>query len=93
MDEVTTVGMDLAKRAFAPHGIEASGWVVPRKTVRREQFMETAAKLPPCLIGMEACSGSHEWAARFQGFGQRMGTGRAAFIGAGALRCSQTGRS
>src|SRR3972149_4505139 len=69
MDKVTTVGIDLAKRVFAPHGVDASGRVVLRKTVRREQFVETVAKLPPCLIGMEACSGSHEWARRFQGFG------------------------
>ena len=69
MDKVTTVGIDLAKRVFALHGVDASGRVVLRKTIRREQFVETVAKLPPCLIGMEACSGSHEWARRFQGLG------------------------
>ena len=69
MDKVTTVGIDLAKRVFALHGVDASGRVVLRKTIRCEQFVETVAKLPPCLIGMEACSGSHEWAWRFQGFG------------------------
>jgi transposase len=69
MDKVTTVGIDLAKRVFALHGVDASGRVVLRKTIRREQFVETVAKLAPCLIGMEASSGSHEWARRFQGFG------------------------
>ena len=69
MDKVTTVGIDLAKRVFALHGVDASGRVVLRKTVRREQFVETVAKLPPCLIGMEACSGSPEWARRFQTLG------------------------
>ena len=69
MDKVTTVGIDLAKRVFALHGVDGAGRVVLRKTVRREQFVETVAKLPPCLIGMEACSGSHEWARRFQDFG------------------------
>lgn len=69
MDKVTTVGIDLAKRVFALHGVDAAGRVVLRKTVRREQFVETVAKLPPCLIGMEARSGSHEWARRFQGLG------------------------
>jgi len=69
MDKVTTVGIDLAKRVFALHGVDASGRVVLRKTIRREQFVETVAKLPPCLIGMEACSGSHEWARRFQALG------------------------
>jgi len=46
MDKVTTEGIDLAKRAFALHGVDAAGQVVPRKTVWREQFVEAVAKLP-----------------------------------------------
>src|SRR5206468_5643296 len=69
MEKVTTVGIDLAKRVFALHGVDAAGRVVLRKTVRREQLMEVVASLPPCLIGMEACSGAHEWARRFQELG------------------------
>ena len=41
MDKVTTMGIELAKRVFALHGVDAAGRVVPRKTVRREQFVET----------------------------------------------------
>ncbi len=69
MEKVTTVGIDLAKRVFALHGVDGAGRVGLRKTVRREQLMQTIAALPPCLIGMEACSGAHEWARRFQEFG------------------------
>src|SRR5712691_10930672 len=69
MEKVTTVGIDLAKRVFALHGVDGAGRVVLRKTVRREQLMQTVAALPPCLIGMEACSGAHEWARRFQELG------------------------
>src|SRR5438309_6441982 len=69
MDKVTTVGIDLAKRVFALHGVDDAGRVGLRKTVRREQLMQTVAALPPCLIGMEACSGAHEWARRFQELG------------------------
>jgi transposase len=69
MEMVTTLGIDLAKRVFALHGVDGAGRVVLRKTVRREQLVETVAILPPCLIGMEACSGSHEWARRFQALG------------------------
>src|SRR6266571_1180737 len=69
MDKVTTVGIDLAKRVFALHGVDGAGRVGLRKTVRREQLMQTVAALPPCLIGMEACSGAHEWARRFQQLG------------------------
>src|SRR5438132_12457345 len=69
MEKITTVGIDLAKRVFALHGVDGAGRVGLRKTVRREQLVETVAALPPCLIGMEACSGSHEWARRFQEMG------------------------
>src|SRR5438128_6489516 len=69
MEKVTTLGIDLAKRVFALHGVDGAGRVVLRKTVRREQLVETVAALLPCLIGMEACSGAHEWARRFQELG------------------------
>ena len=48
MDKVTTVGIDLAKRVFALHGVDAAGRVVLRKTLRREQLVKTVAGLPPC---------------------------------------------
>jgi len=69
MDKITTVGIDLAKRVFALHGVDGTGRVVLKKTVRREQLVELVAKLPPCLIGMEACSGAHAWARQFEQFG------------------------
>jgi transposase len=69
MDKITTVGIDLAKRVFALHAVDAAGRVVFRKTVRRAQLVELVASLSPCLIGMEACSGAHAWARRFQGLG------------------------
>ena len=69
MDKITTVGIDLAKRVFALHGVDGTGRVVLKKTVRREQLIGLVASLPPCLIGMEACSGSHAWARQFEQFG------------------------
>ena len=66
MDKVTTVGLDLAKSVFSLHGVDASGQVVLRKTVRRDKLMELVAALPPCLIGMEACGGAHQWARQFE---------------------------
>ena len=69
MEEITTVGIDLAKNVFSLHGVDSAGRVVLRKTVRRDRLVETVAGLSPCLIGMEACSGAHEWGRRFQEFG------------------------
>lgn len=80
MDKVTTVGIDLAKRVFVLHGVDAVGRVALRKTVRREQFMEVVAGLPPCRIGMEACAGAHEWARRFAALGHEVKLMAAKFV-------------
>jgi transposase len=69
MNLVSTLGIDLAKNTFSVHGVDAKGAVVMRRTVSRSQLPELVAQLPPCLIGMEACSGAHEWARRFSRFG------------------------
>src|ERR1700761_8156667 len=60
--QITTIGLDLAKRVFQVHGVDAAGTVVIRKALRRAQVLPFFAKLPPCLIGMEACGTSHHWA-------------------------------
>lgn len=69
MEQITTVGIDLAKRVFALHGIDRNGHVVLRRTVRRDQLLELVASLPKCVVGMEAGSGAHEWARQFQALG------------------------
>lgn len=69
MEQITTVGIDLAKNVFSLHGVDALGKTVLRRTVRRDRLAETVAALSPCLIGMEACSGAHEWGRRFQQHG------------------------
>lgn len=69
MEKITTVGIDLAKSVFSLHGVDGTGPVLLRRTVRRDQLVEVVAGLSPCLIGMEACSGAHEWGRRFQEFG------------------------
>ncbi|MGF6880313.1 IS110 family transposase [Paraburkholderia sp. MM5477-R1] len=67
---VVTVGIDLAKNVFAIHGVDESGKVVlVRPRVMRDQLILLIAQLPPCLIGMEACSGAHHWARLFQQYG------------------------
>ena len=52
---LSTVGLDLAKRVFQIHGVDAHGNVVMSKRLRRAQVLTFFAKLPPCLVGMEAC--------------------------------------
>lgn len=58
---IVAVGVDLAKNVFAVHGVDETGKVALRKpNVKRAQLLELLASLPPCLMGMEACSGAHE---------------------------------
>ena len=60
--QITTIGLDLAKNVFQVHGIDATGQVAVRKSLRRSQMLPFFAKLPPCLVGIEACGTSHHWA-------------------------------
>jgi transposase len=80
MEEITTLGIDLAKRVFALHGVDGQGRVVLRRTVRREQLMQSVARLPRCLIGMEACAGAHDWARRFGELGHEVKLMAAKFV-------------
>ena len=60
---IITVGIDLAKNVFAVHGDDEGGKaVLVKPKVSREQLSPLVAQLPPCTIGMEACSGAHHWA-------------------------------
>lgn len=69
MQEITTLGIDLAKNSFQLHGIDAQGKVVLKKNVSRSQLSLTIANILPCLIGMEACSGANHWAREFSKHG------------------------
>lgn len=67
---IITLGIDLAKQVFALHGVDIDGHTVLRKPrVSRDQLLSIVANLPPCLIGMEACSGAHHWARLFSQHG------------------------
>jgi len=67
---IVTVGIDLAKNVFAVHGVDEAGKpALVRPSVPRAKLIELIAALPPCLIGMEACSGAHHWARAFAQFG------------------------
>jgi len=58
----TRIGLDIAKNVFQAHGVDDNGTVVIRKRLRRPDILRFFASLPPCLIGIEACSASHHWA-------------------------------
>lgn len=62
MEKIATIGLDIAKSVFQVHGIDAAGEVVVRKRLSRARVIPFFAKLPRCLVGIEACNTSHHWA-------------------------------
>jgi len=72
MNEITAVGLDLAKRVFQVHAADREGRAVSRKRLRRSHVLSFFAKLPACLIGLEACAGSHFWARELQALGHEV---------------------
>jgi transposase len=70
--EITIVGLDLAKSIFQVHAVDAAGTAVVRKALRRAQVLPFFAKLPRCLVGMEACGTSHHWARELTKLGHEV---------------------
>ena len=69
MQTVTTIGLDIAKSVFQVHGVDAAGQVVIRRKLKRRYVLAFFQKLPPCLVGIEACASSHYWARELQALG------------------------
>jgi transposase len=72
MDKINTIGLDLAKSVFQVHCLGENGEVVLRRQLRRAEVLKFFSKLPPCLIGMEACASSHYWAREIAALGHRV---------------------
>ena len=72
MTEVTTIGLDLAKSVFQVHGVDRAGKVVIRRQLKRSQVLAFLRKLPPCLVGMQACATSHCWAREIAALGHEV---------------------
>src|SRR6266700_2282615 len=69
MQAITTIGLDIAKSVFQVHGIDAEGKVMLRRQLKRRYVLAFFQKLPPCLIGIEACASSHYWSRELQALG------------------------
>jgi transposase len=69
---ITIIGLDLAKSVFQAHGVDASGKVVLTKRLHRKQMLPFFSKLPPCLIGIEACATAHHWGRTLAAMGHEV---------------------
>jgi transposase len=68
MQTVTTIGLDIAKSVFQVHGVDAEGNVIVRQ-LKRRYVLAFFQKVPPCLVGIEACASSHHWSRELQALG------------------------
>src|SRR5665213_1952435 len=69
MQTITTIGLDIAKSVFQVHGVDAQGNIIVRRQLKRRYVLAFFQKLPPCLIGIEACASSHHWSRELQSVG------------------------
>lgn len=70
MNEITRVGVDLAKHVIQVHAVDRATKLVTNRSLTRTNFMLWCTKLPPrCLVAMEACSGAHHWARKLVALG------------------------
>jgi transposase len=72
MDQVVTIGLDIAKSVFQVHGVDAKGGVVIRQRLTRSRMLAFFAKKAPCLIGIEACGSAHHWARELSRLGHEV---------------------
>lgn len=72
MADIHVLGLDIAKSVFQLHGVDADGATVLQKRLTRSRMLGFFAKLPPCLIGMEACASSHYWARELIALGHEV---------------------
>lgn len=59
MNEVSMIGLDLAKNVFQAYGARADGSDAFRPKVSRAQLLKFIGGQPPCIVAMEACAGAH----------------------------------
>src|SRR6202142_930153 len=69
MQTVTTIGLDIAKSMFQVHGIDAEDRVIIRRQLKRRYVLAFFQKLPPGLVGIEACASSHYWSRELKALG------------------------
>ena len=69
--EITTIGLDIAKRVFQLHGVDGAGKAVWRRKLQRSEVLAFFKALPPCLVGIEACGTAHYWAREIRSWGMR----------------------
>jgi transposase len=69
MQSITTIGLDIAKSVLQVRAVDVEGRVILRRQLKRLDVLAFFEKMPPCLVGIEACASSHHWARELRMFG------------------------
>jgi transposase len=72
MDQVVTIGLDIAKSVFQVHGVDGEGGVVIRQRLTRSRVLAFFTRKAPCLVGIEACGSAHHWARELSRLGHQV---------------------
>src|SRR5712691_5397595 len=72
VNQIMRIRMDTSKHYFQLHGVDAAEWPVLRRKQRRNQVLAFFARLPPTVIGMEACGAAHYWARELRKLGHEV---------------------
>lgn len=80
MKKISVIGLDLAKDVFQVHGIDDTGAVIVNRQIKRKALMDFFSRLKPCLIGIEACGGSHYWHRALSQYGHEVKMMAPAFV-------------
>lgn len=72
MENITLVGIDIAKTIFQIHAVDKRGKAIMRRKLKRTELLSFVSNLPKCTIAMEACGGSNFWARQFQSYGHEV---------------------
>ena len=80
MEQIATIGLDIAKSVFQVHGIGKNGSIVVQRRLRRSQVSGFFSKLLPCVVGIEACASSHFWAREIGALGHDVRLMPAAYV-------------
>ncbi|MGF6971635.1 transposase [Paraburkholderia sp. JPY465] len=84
--KLTPVGIDIAKRVFQVHYVDAETGEIVNRQIKRAKFLEHFVNRAPCLIGMEACGGSQHWARQLTKLGHEVKLMPAGFVKAFNIR-------
>ena len=93
MSKISRMGIDLGKNTFHVCAMDRAGHVVLEKRFTRRGLKKFVRAQEPCVVGMEACGGAHQWARELGALGYDVRLMNAQFVRPYVKGCSYQGTS